>query len=560
MDRGNQGSMVVHSGNADSIGQFGAGDHRWWTHSSISVVCPVSGFPIKMLPYPPFKFRVDARNPKQLVLVDGKYIALKFLVDGALTIRGRPLDDSDSAALDGYIQRCKLGALRLKYALTLAEAIADPVTPDVQRSDFAEELRGLCDTARRELAALQRIQDCRLHQLKNRMIRSVGAGQANAADLCELQAAEKIIAERAVARENPLHQVPEAQAPREQEMQQERHMHSSTNSGYVVTRQQNGGQRGVPERFGNGESVGRTAVVAGGGGGVGYAVIAAEGVDKADCIGTGGLSAQNDLVQLMQQIQERYYDNPCTNDERELVAEGPPGLRGPQDSQAKGGGPLRFEEFAPSSYNPRHRIRSRLRADPSDELVKCVGPEFPSPQPPVSSGNAEGCDSWAPYLSPTGSYSFSGPTFPEDDALLETDCWADSKFCSGGMSIGRGFNAGSGVFSEGGYVRNATSRHQHCYPANAEHSGKVRLWDDGGRRSPGSETTNSSFNMGMTSTSSFSTWSRQISEPIISPSRRLMLDASWEAGVGDTPNDGWLRQVSGDPSEYRSSFASMLRL
>jgi len=53
--------------------------NRWWTLSRIILTCPLTGFPIHLLPYPPFKLRVHADKPWPHVLVDGKFLALHLI-------------------------------------------------------------------------------------------------------------------------------------------------------------------------------------------------------------------------------------------------------------------------------------------------------------------------------------------------------------------------------------------------------------------------------------------------------------------------------------------------
>mmetsp|Transcript_47586 Transcript_47586/g.120909 ORF Transcript_47586/g.120909 Transcript_47586/m.120909 type:complete len:265 (-) Transcript_47586:11-805(-) len=92
-------------------------ESRWWSASNR--VCPLTGFPISMLPYPPFKLRDGAGTSFELV--DGKYLALQLIVSGQVNIRGRKLQACDVTSLDGYMRRCKLGPFRIATAAALQE-------------------------------------------------------------------------------------------------------------------------------------------------------------------------------------------------------------------------------------------------------------------------------------------------------------------------------------------------------------------------------------------------------------------------------------------------------
>jgi len=92
---------------------------RWWTEKDD--VCPLSGFPVKLLPYPPFKFRKNASTKLniQTILVDGKFLVLQVLASWQFEALGRTLTSDDINALDDYIKLYKLGSLKLGKALQL---------------------------------------------------------------------------------------------------------------------------------------------------------------------------------------------------------------------------------------------------------------------------------------------------------------------------------------------------------------------------------------------------------------------------------------------------------
>lgn len=125
-----------------------AGDSRWWTQATFS--CPVSGFPISMLPYPPYKFSMRTKEPP--LLVDGPYVVLQVLSTWNWDVLGRPLLVADVSALDAYMKRCKLGPYRLGKALELLST----GTPEALR-----ELENLRAEARRKFDNLRHVQKVR---------------------------------------------------------------------------------------------------------------------------------------------------------------------------------------------------------------------------------------------------------------------------------------------------------------------------------------------------------------------------------------------------------------
>mmetsp|Transcript_26021 Transcript_26021/g.42194 ORF Transcript_26021/g.42194 Transcript_26021/m.42194 type:complete len:236 (+) Transcript_26021:85-792(+) len=138
-------------------------DSRWWTRSCFSLECPLTGFPIRLLPYPPFKLRVDPLKPSPQILIDGKFLAMQLIVDGkALGLR--QLVASDIHALDTYIQRCKLGPWRPGIAQKLAQEMMTAPSK-ARREQAAHELQKMRMKTRSELRKLHRIQENRLSQL-----------------------------------------------------------------------------------------------------------------------------------------------------------------------------------------------------------------------------------------------------------------------------------------------------------------------------------------------------------------------------------------------------------
>eukprot|EP00930_Biecheleria_cincta_P054789 TRINITY_DN41195_c0_g1_i1.p1 TRINITY_DN41195_c0_g1~~TRINITY_DN41195_c0_g1_i1.p1 ORF type:complete len:668 (-),score=125.50 TRINITY_DN41195_c0_g1_i1:51-2054(-) len=92
----------------------GAKASRWWTQQPAT--CPISGFPINLLPYPPFKLRINAGSAHQYALIDPLYFTLEILSTWNFQAGGRTLTAQDISALDLHIRRCKLGPWRLGEA------------------------------------------------------------------------------------------------------------------------------------------------------------------------------------------------------------------------------------------------------------------------------------------------------------------------------------------------------------------------------------------------------------------------------------------------------------
>jgi len=135
--------------------------HRWWTQSSAQ--CPVSGFPISLLPYPPFRlcFKTASQTAPELY-ADGKFLALKLVALGNFEVCGRMLDDETIGELESYLRRCKLGTQQLGRALTLTEMLVS-LGPDArQQSNVMQELFEIRKQAKQDLKALRKKQECRL--------------------------------------------------------------------------------------------------------------------------------------------------------------------------------------------------------------------------------------------------------------------------------------------------------------------------------------------------------------------------------------------------------------
>lgn len=138
---------------------------RWWTRPQMPLLCPLTRFPICLLPYPPFKLRVDPKRSSPHRLVDGKFLAMQIIVTGRFVACGRELQSSDISALDDHIHRCKLGPHRPGRVAILAREAVEAESVD-QRARAAEELEHCVSAAKAELGKLRRIQENRLIQIR----------------------------------------------------------------------------------------------------------------------------------------------------------------------------------------------------------------------------------------------------------------------------------------------------------------------------------------------------------------------------------------------------------
>eukprot|EP00929_Paragymnodinium_shiwhaense_P021170 TRINITY_DN13879_c0_g1_i1.p1 TRINITY_DN13879_c0_g1~~TRINITY_DN13879_c0_g1_i1.p1 ORF type:complete len:563 (-),score=100.05 TRINITY_DN13879_c0_g1_i1:557-2245(-) len=122
----------------------------WW--SQLTESCPLTGFPLCLLPYPPFKLRSgDGGRTK---LVDGLHLALLVLTTWNFEVAGRTLTASDIDALDSYIKKCKHGpaSFRIRRAMELKNS----GTPAALK-----ELEKVRSRARRRLQEVQHKQRVR---------------------------------------------------------------------------------------------------------------------------------------------------------------------------------------------------------------------------------------------------------------------------------------------------------------------------------------------------------------------------------------------------------------
>jgi hypothetical protein len=142
---------------------------RWWTLSKYPSACPLTGFPINLLPYPPFKLCMQAGERFPHTLVDGKYLALHIISCGSLFVIGRSLEQDEVTALSQYMHRCKLGPFRPEHALQLAKDAESPALEQHERCRAAQELSKLRAAAEAELIKLRRIQMQRLMNLQQRV-------------------------------------------------------------------------------------------------------------------------------------------------------------------------------------------------------------------------------------------------------------------------------------------------------------------------------------------------------------------------------------------------------
>lgn len=138
--------------------------------------CPLTHFPIALLPYPPFKFRVYPKRSSPSRLVDGKSLAMQIIVSGCLVVCHRELEPSDIEALDQYVHRCKLGPFRPSRALELSKRAVSG------QHEAAKELQRFRAAARTELGKLRRIQENRLHETLTAAASLPDASQAACAE------------------------------------------------------------------------------------------------------------------------------------------------------------------------------------------------------------------------------------------------------------------------------------------------------------------------------------------------------------------------------------------
>jgi|Transcript_81279 hypothetical protein len=130
---------------------------QWWRSSH--ALCPLTSFPIKLLPYPPFNMKIPARARN---LVDGKALALSMISTCNFLENDWCETEADVAALGEYMHRCKLGSFRPDQAMVLQNKIKSPDVSEVERIQSAQRLNEMVIAARTELEKLQCIQEQRL--------------------------------------------------------------------------------------------------------------------------------------------------------------------------------------------------------------------------------------------------------------------------------------------------------------------------------------------------------------------------------------------------------------
>ncbi|CAL1169254.1 unnamed protein product [Cladocopium goreaui] len=131
-----------------------AGKHRWW--ADLSDLCPLSGFPIAHLPYPPFKLQVAKGQGHNFF--DGQFLMLHILSSFNFEISGRSLTQQEIQALDGHVKKCKLSPFRLSRALELLYLVGQG------NAHAQQEMAELRSKAAKKLGALKHIQRARLQR------------------------------------------------------------------------------------------------------------------------------------------------------------------------------------------------------------------------------------------------------------------------------------------------------------------------------------------------------------------------------------------------------------
>jgi hypothetical protein len=145
---------------------------QWWKLSKIQVTCPFTGFPIKFLPYPPFKLSVASTGSK--MLVDGKSLALT-MISTCDFVNGWCTDAFEVVALGDYIRKCKLGRLHPDHAMALANSINSPDRSGAEQAKALRELNRMIASAKAELEKLNRIREQRLLRLYQELKRDAAS-------------------------------------------------------------------------------------------------------------------------------------------------------------------------------------------------------------------------------------------------------------------------------------------------------------------------------------------------------------------------------------------------
>jgi|Transcript_49413 hypothetical protein len=147
--------------------QLTSNNDKWWKSSQVPLTCPLTGFPIKLLPYPPFKLKMPSSSSR--ILVDGKALALNLIATCNSGTNSWCLNRPDLLALGDYMHRCKLGPLRPDVAIALAEDIKSLNLSQAERDQSAQELNRMVCAAQAELKKLHWIQEQRLLRLYNEL-------------------------------------------------------------------------------------------------------------------------------------------------------------------------------------------------------------------------------------------------------------------------------------------------------------------------------------------------------------------------------------------------------
>mmetsp|Transcript_76669 Transcript_76669/g.159516 ORF Transcript_76669/g.159516 Transcript_76669/m.159516 type:complete len:472 (+) Transcript_76669:177-1592(+) len=126
-------------------------DGKWWTLTHD--ICPISHFPVRLLPYPPFRI---TRADRSYFLCDGLTLALQALLTGNYQAVDHPLSEREILALDRHLKKCKLARYRLQPAMRLQQDHSD---------EACEALRRLRALAQEKLESVRSIQSTRLQRL-----------------------------------------------------------------------------------------------------------------------------------------------------------------------------------------------------------------------------------------------------------------------------------------------------------------------------------------------------------------------------------------------------------
>eukprot|EP00931_Biecheleriopsis_adriatica_P091775 TRINITY_DN65654_c0_g1_i1.p1 TRINITY_DN65654_c0_g1~~TRINITY_DN65654_c0_g1_i1.p1 ORF type:complete len:379 (+),score=74.65 TRINITY_DN65654_c0_g1_i1:58-1194(+) len=145
-----------------STGKEGKGS--WWKNMQVPKFCPLTCFPISLLPYPPFRLRVEDGQSISQCLVDGKILAMQLTLTGEHVAFGQRLHDADIDALDAYLNRCKLGQYSPKLAAALRDMAWHGASAE-ERKEASRKLKSHIAQVRFELGKQRRIQENRILQI-----------------------------------------------------------------------------------------------------------------------------------------------------------------------------------------------------------------------------------------------------------------------------------------------------------------------------------------------------------------------------------------------------------